>query len=422
MRGRASGERDQGMNQDLCEHYGRLLRLPSPWKVTEVGEDLARERVMVRVQWPKRVVAPCPICKKPSPVYDHIAERTWRHQGVMQYTLDLSCAVPRCQCPEHGIKTIGVPWAEPGSRFTLLFERAAVEALLACHTVKQAEEWLKLDWDSCQRIMDRAVERGLSRRQLDKLRYVGLDEKSFLRGQRYISIMTDLGGQRVLEVARGNDEASGRQLWQSLPEAQRGQVEAAAMDMWDAFMAATTAEAPQCAIVHDKFHVSKLLGDAVDQTRRAESARLSDQGDDTLKGTRYLWLKGVVPDYQQPAFSELLEMNLKTSRAWLYKELFVEFWGQDDVAAAKSFFEDWYRRAIHTRLDKIKKVARTLKDHLKNLLTYFVHPITNALTEGFNSRIQAIKSAARGFRNFENYRTRILFFCGKLELMPKCPV
>jgi len=257
---------------------------------------------------------------------------------------------------------------------------------------------------------------------LDKLRYVGLDEKSFLRGQRYISIMTDLGGQRVLEVARGNDEVSGRQLWQSLPEVQRGQVEAAAMDMWEAFLVATTAEAPQCAIVHDKFHVSKLLGDAVDQTRRAESARLSDQGDDTLKGTRYLWLKGVVPDYQQPAFSELLEMNLKTSKAWLYKELFVEFWGQDDVAAAKSFFEDWYRRAIHTRLDKIKKVARTLKDHLKNLLTYFVHPITNALTEGFNSRIQAIKSAARGFRNFENFRTRILFFCGKLDLMPNCPV
>jgi len=163
--------------------------------------------------------------------------------------------------------------------------------------------------------------------------------------------MTDLGGQRVLEVARGNDEASGRQLWQSLPEAQRGQVEAAAMDMWDAFMAATTAEAPQCAIVHDKFHVSKLLGDAVDQTRRAESARLSDQGDDTLKGTRYLWLKGVVPDYQQPAFSELLEMNLKTSQARLYQEQTVEFLGHADATSGERFFTQWYRTIMRSHLD-----------------------------------------------------------------------
>jgi len=316
------------MDHDVCEHYGRLLKLPAPWKVTEVGEDLDRERVMVRVQWPKRETTPCPACGRPSPVYDHMAERTWRHQGVMQYTLDLRCAVPRCQCPEHGVKTIGVPWAEPGSRFTLLFERAAVEALLACHTVRQAEELMKLDWDSCQRIMERAVARGLSRRSLDKLRYVGLDEKSFLRGQRYISILTDLGGRRVLEVARDNDEGSGRRLWQSLPETQRSRIEAATMDMCEAYMAATRAEAPQCAIVNDKFHVSKLLGEAVDQTRRAESARLSDQGDDTLKGTRYLWLKGTVPDHQQPGFSELLERNLKTAKAWLYKELFVEFWAQ----------------------------------------------------------------------------------------------
>jgi transposase len=305
------------------------------------------------------------------------------------------------------VKTIGVPWAEPGSRFTLLFERAAVEALLACHTVKAAEDWLKLDWDACQRIMERAVARGLERRKLDQVRYVGLDEKSFLRGQNYISLMTDVTGRRVLEVVPGNDEQSGRKLWHSLPEEQRAKVEAAAMDMWDAFIGATKAEAPHCDIVHDRFHVSKQLNDAVDQTRRAESARLGDQGDDSLKGTRYLWLKGTVPDLQQPTFSDLLERNLKTAKAWYYKELFVE---------------DWYKRAIHTRLDKVKKVARTLKAHLPHLLTYFIHRITNAITEGFNSRIQAIKSAARGFRNFAHYRIRILFFCGKLDLMPICPV
>ena len=103
-------------------------------------------------------------------------------------------------------------------------------------------------------------------------------------------------------------------------------------------------------------------------------------------------------------------------------EFFVEFWGQDDRVAGKSFFHAWYRRAIHARLEEIKKAARTLKEYLAYMLTYFVYPITNALTEGFNNRIQVSKSAARGFRNFEHYRIRILFFCGKLDLMAKCPV
>lgn len=409
------------MNKEVCEHYGRLLRLPGPWMVAEVKEDLAIEQVSVRVAWPERVKASCPVCGRVCSVYDRLEQRPWRHLSVMEYRLELWCEVPRCECPEHGVKTVTVPWAEPGARYTMRFERHAIEALVACHTVKQAEDLLVIDWDSCQRIMDRAVERGLKRREVEKVRRVGLDEKSFLRGQRYVSVMTDLDGRRVLEVVRGHDEQAGRQLWQSLPERQRDAVEAAAMDMGAAFVAATEAEAPDCAIVHDKFHVAKLLNEAVDQTRRSEHRLLQEHGDDSLKDTRYLWLKGVVPEEQQPAFSELLEMNLKTAKAWLYKETFIEFWSQTDMAEGKRFFEDWYRSAIHSRIDRVKAVARTLKDHLDNLLTYFAHPITNALCEGFNSRIQAIKSAARGFRNFDNYRTRILFFCGKLDMLPTCP-
>ena len=208
------GGRAEGMG--LGYERGRLhiswpvARAAGPWKVTEVTEDAARELVMIRVSGRSGGRRRVRSAKRRARSTTTWPSGRGGDEGVLQYTTDLRCAVPRCQCPEHGVKTIGVPWAEPGSHFTLLFERAAVEALLACHTVKQAEEWLKLDWDSCQRIMERAVDRGLARRQLDRLRYVGLDEKSFLRGQRYISIMTDLGGRRVLEVVRGNDEESGR--------------------------------------------------------------------------------------------------------------------------------------------------------------------------------------------------------------------
>jgi transposase len=274
---------------------------------------------------------------------------------------------------------------------------------------------LRLHWDSVQRLIDRAVARGLARRSTEGMRRVGLDEKSFRRGQRDVSLMTDLDGRRVLEVVAGRDTTQAVASWEALPAEQRVKVEAAAMDMGANFVAATR----QAAIVYDRFHVSQHLNDAVDKTRREEAQRLEEKGDATLKQTRWLWLHGTVPEKHQASFAELLEMNLKTARAWCYKEQMVESWSQPDAASGERFFTQWYRAVMRGKLEPVKKVARTLKAHLVHLLTYFKHPIPNALTEGFNSKIQAIKADARGFRRFENYRARILFFCGKLDLFPR---
>jgi transposase len=400
------------------EHYARLLQLPAAWEVVKVEESLPDQRVTVFLRWPDGVRAPCPECGELMPVYDRMPERTWRHLSVMQYRLELKCATPRCQCKEHGVKAVRVPWAEPGSRFTLHFEAFAVAVISACRSLSQAAGLLGLHWGSVQRIIDSAVARGLARRTTEGIRRVGLDEKSFLRGQSYVSLMTDLDGQRVLEVVAGRDTQACVKLWEALPEEQRKRIEAAAMDMGAPFILGTRQAAPQADIVHDRFHVSKPLNEAVDQTRREESARLAAEGDDTLKRTRYLWLQGQTPEDQKERFEELLETNLRTARAWAYKEQMAEFWHQPDADAGNAFFQQWYRSVMHSRLPKMKKVAKSLKAHLSGLLTYFKHRITNALTEGFNSKIQAIKADARGFRRFENYRTRILFFCGKLDVLP----
>lgn len=274
---------------------------------------------------------------------------------------------------------------------------------------------MRLDWSAAHRIMQRAVTRGLARRALAGLRYVGLDEKSFLQGQSYVSVLSDLARGRVLEVVEGRDEASGTALWQSLPEAQRAQVEAAAMDMSAGFAAATRAAVPQAAIVHDKFHVSKLLSEAVDRVRRGEVKE-----DDRLKGSRQLWLYNPVnlEDERLSELQRLAAQNTRTARAWLQKENFSGFWTQEGRYAGEGYLEAWYRSAIRCRLEPIKKVARTIKRHAETLLNYFTHPITNAVAEGLNSRIQQIKANARGFRVFAHYRTRILFFCGKLDLLP----
>ena len=338
----------------------------------------------------------------------------------MQFTTLIRARTPRSDCPEHGIKTMSVPWAAPQGRFTLLFQRFAVEVLLASATVSQACELLGLGWDTAQEIMRRAVERGLERRQLEGLKYLGMDEKSFKRGQSYITLLTDLEKSRVLDVVEERTVEAAEELWQTLTPEQKKTVEAVAVDMWQPFIQTIAKEVPDADIVHDRFHVSSDLGKAVDKVRRAEHKELMAQGDETLKGTRQLWLYN--PENFSPKqageFSALKDLQLKVARAWAAKELFSKFWEYQEEGWARRFFKDWFGWVSRSRLKPMIEVAQTLKRHLENLLTYLKHHITNAVTEGLNSKIQSIKSAARGFRSFGNYRIRILFFCGKLHLYP----
>ncbi|HZM06335.1 MAG TPA: ISL3 family transposase [Candidatus Saccharimonadales bacterium] len=209
-------------------------------------------------------------------------------------------------------------------------------------------------------------------------------------------------------------------MWAALTPEQKAAVEAVAVDMWEPFIQTIARQVPEADIVHDRFHVSKHLNESVDKVRRQEHKELLAQGDETLKGTRQLWLYN--PQHfsqeQRDQFSGLKDQQLKVARAWAMKELFSKFWGYQEEGWARRFLKGWFGWVSRSQLKPMADVARLLKRHLENLLTYLRHHITNAVTEGLNSKIQSIKSAARGFRNFQNYRIRILFFCGKLNLYP----
>lgn len=203
---------------------------------------------------------------------------------------------------------------------------------------------------------------------------------------------------------------------------QRDGIEAIAMDMWEPYVQATLARIPGAKekIVFDRFHISKHLNEAVDRVRRAEHRELLAQGDQRLVGTKYAWLRSpesFAADVWK-AFGPLRRRNLKVARAWALRETIMNLWNYSYVGAARNHFRRWYSWAIRSRLEPMKQKARMLRTRLENVLTYLRHGITNAATEGLNSKIQGIRYTARGFRNRQNFKTAIYFHCGGLDLYP----
>lgn len=401
--------------------FAQLLGLSSPWQVTRVTPDLDSKSISIFIEWPPGEKAPCPDCGALCSIYDHREEREWRHLDTMQFKTLLVAEVPRVECPTHGVKSIKVPWADLKSRFTMLFERFAIDVLLAATNQAKAAELLGLSWDEVHAIQERAVRRGLARRELSKTTHLGIDEKSFLKGQSYGSLLYDLDESRVLEVVKDRTEEAANALLATLPEGQREKVEAVAVDMWKPFISAIETMLPKADIVHDKFHVVTYLNEAIDDVRRKEHKELKAMGSEILKGSRYTWLRN--PDnwteQDEATFEALQDEGLKVGRAWTIVQTFLPIWDYVYEGAARNFFAKWYFWATHSRLPPVIKVAKMIRRHLDNILTFLRHRITNARGEGFNSKVQAVKSAARGFRNFANYRVAILFYCGALELYPQ---
>jgi transposase len=396
-----------------------LLGLKEPWKVKAVKMDVEGRRVEVEVECAERTIWASPESKQRLHIHGW-ERRNWRHLDTCGFTTVITAEVPRVKDEKGQTETVVVPWAEKFSRFTRCFEAFGVEVLRAARSLSDACELLSISWDQAHRIMERAVARGLERRCLEELHAVGIDEKSFLSGQSYVSVLSDPKGSRVLEVTEGRERASAERLFESVALEQRENVEAVVMDMSAAFQAASEAKMPQAEIVHDRFHVAKHLNEAVDKVRRTEHRELQGEGEETLKGSKFLFLFAPenLDSERRARLRDLLNSDLKVGRAWTLKEQFRHFWERANARTALSFFEEWYARAVRSRLKPMIAAAKMLKRHLLNLLNYHHYRLTNATAEGLNSRIQAIKADARGFRSFHNFRTRILFFLGKLDLSP----
>jgi transposase len=382
-----------------------------------------QQQIDIRVEHPKGTKFCCPECKTMLACYDHAEERRWRHLDSCQFKTILIASVPRVRFPQHGVKQVNVPWAESGSRFTILFERFAIDVLNATQNVKGAMAILRTKWDQTWNIIERAVKRGKGRKVAMPMPRIGIDEKAFSKGQSYITMLYDLDNSTVEAISDGNDTASGNACFSQLSAEQIEAIQAVAMDMSASFVKSAKQNLPLAEekIVHDRFHVMQLATKAVDKIRRGEHRELTKQNDHRLKKTKYIWLKSQenLTEKQRALLDDVFSSQFETGKAWSYKELLRDLWNHEDAASATVYFSTWYRRVIHTNLEPMKKVARTIKDRLQNVVSYCTHGITNAVAEGINSKIMSIKRRVGGYRNRENFKTAIFFYCGGLDLYPR---
>ena len=401
--------------------YAQILGIREPWRVENVDLRLSDGEVHVRLTHDEGLTWPCPECGRDCALYDHQPERRWRHLDTCQYRTILHAAPPRTNCPEHGARNVKLPWAEPSSRFTAMFERLAIDWMKVA-SQKAVAEQLHLSWDEVHAIQERAVARGLARREAETVEHIGVDEKAFTRGHRYFTLVNDLDRARVLHVAEERTEASLDSFWTSLSDAQIAGVKAAAMDMWDPYIRSTRNHLPDAEhkIVFDKFHIAKHLSEGVDQVRRRENKQLRAAGDDRLTGTRYDWLRhpAKMDPKDRREFAALRNSSLKTARAWALKESMMAFFAYQYERPARKHFRWWHNWAVRSRLTPMIEKARMIKRRFENIVTYLKHRITNAASESINSKIQWVKYTARGFRNKTNFKTAIYFHCGGLDLMP----
>ena len=404
--------------------YYKILGLHPPWLIKEVVLNEAEQRVDIYLDHEKDIQARCPECDKFYGLYDHSPERIYRHLDTCQMATYIHVRPPRVNCPDHGVKQINSELGENGSEMTYAFESLVIRVAREC-SIEATGRLCSLSWDQGWNTLERAVTRGLARKEHRIPSRIGVDEKAIARGHKYESLVYDLDQGTVEYVVDDRKQESLESYYRQFSHKELAGVQAVAMDMWDPYIAATKAYIPgaEKKIVFDRFHIMKYVLEAVDKVRKNEHRLLSEQGEAVLKGTKYLWLwsQENIPEWRREEFETLRTKDLRVCRAWAIKENIRHLWDYRYEAHMRHYFQRWYFWATHSRLAPVIKAANTLKTHIDNIVTYARHRITNALGESVNAKIEKVKRVACGFRNRSHYRTAIYFHCGGLNLFPLQP-
>jgi transposase len=390
------------------------LGIAPPWKL--VGQRLDTDKrpneLRIELAADRGALFPCPDCGKACKAHD-FTEFTWRHLNFFQHHCTITAKVPRTDCPEHGVKRIQVPWAREGSRFTLLFEQAAM--LLAREMpVLAAARIIGITDHRLWRIVEHYVGQAVARLDLGGLKAVGLDETASKRGHNYVTVFIDLDRKQKPVVfvtpGKGKDSLARFAEFLAAHGGETGRIVEVVCDMSPAFLAAIAETFERANVTVDWFHVVQLFTRAVDDVRKAEAKH-----NRMPKALRWAVLKaadGRLTTKQAAALAELEATDLFTATAWRIKEKLRWIRKAEGVQAARWRITSFIRHARkciagEALLEPVRKALETFEKHLERILQRWTSSHSNARLEGLNGLFQAARARARGYRNTATYITMI---------------
>jgi transposase len=353
----------------------------------------------------------CPHCKSADVILKGGEWRRFRGVPIGRRPVWIRFRVPRVQCWECGtLRQVSIGFAEPRVTYIKAFERYVLD-LADCMTIKDVSQHLGVSWDMVKEIVKADLKRNYSKPRLKDLRQIAIDEISIGAGHRYLTIVLDLASGAVVHVGRGKGGDALTDFWKRL-HSSGAKIEAVGMDMSPAYLQAVITKLPGVKIIFDRFHVMKLLNDALSDLRRALYRDVKDNlGRKVLKGTRWLLLKrpeNLDPKHnEQKRLEEALRLNAPLATAYYLKEELREFWEQEDYYEAEAFLLDWIKRAEATKIHHLVKFAKSLRVHWSGLLNYYDYPISSGPLEGTNNKIKTMQRQAYGFRDQEFFQLKL---------------
>jgi len=406
------------MNPELL--FTQALGLTSPWAVDDIDFDPKAQRIDFRVSCEAKQL-PCPGCgRSDQPIHDR-KPRTWRHLDFFQFAAYVHAEVPRVRCGGCKKTTqVEVPWARPGSRFTLLFEAFAL-TLAKAMPVSTTARQLRTDDRALWRVLDHHVTQAQAREDYSTVTTIGVDETACRRGHHYITLVHDLAERRLIFATPGRDAQTLKGFSEDLASHQgkADQIRHASIDMSKAYISGLGQHLPNAEITFDRFHIIQLANQAVDAVRKSEVRH-----DARLKRTKWAWLTDMArwSKKQDEAVYDLTRSNLKTARAWRIKEALRDiFQAKPGREQAEGLLKRWHSWARRCRLEPMKRLAATIKQHWAGVLQGFESGLSNGYVEAMNSLIQAAKARARGYGTASHFIAICFLIAGKLKHLPANP-
>ena len=347
-------------------------------------------------------------------------ERRWRHLGLFGNVVWFTTRLWRVLCRRCGVRTTAVPWARVGSMFTRAFEDEVTWFVQRTNRTAVAE-YFGISWVTTGSIATRVVSEKLDRSLLSELRFIGVDEIHYGRPKKFLTVVVDHEMGRVVWAGEGKSAETLTRFFQELGPEASAALEVISMDMSAAYAKSVALCAPQAQIVYDRFHVVRLLCDAIDQIRREEGQRLaSEQERKAIKASRFALLKNPwnLSRGERQKLSEIQRNNRRLYRAYLLKESFQQIYDARTDQQADAHFADWYRWARRSRLGPFLRVAQTLKAHWDGIRRFIALRLTNAAVEGYNSKIRMISHRAFGFHSAKALIAMIMLLCSGVHLTP----